>query len=145
MFDSWDSFVATVNRAGFAWNDLLGQFAGKMWQPWTPIDSSGASLVLTSVAASYRRIGNEVNAIAAFTYPATANGANATLGGFPFACANLEQARAGTLNYHNGATAVKFLLDVNATTGHFYTAAGVNVTNAQMTTTLNYIQAIYRV
>lgn len=166
MWQTFEDMIAQVNRAGLAWTDLLGQrFNGVLdlsnakslvmptsssaitfpTAAWTPIDSSGAGLALTTPTGTYTKLGNIVIATASFTYPATANGAQSAIGGFPFTCANLQEARAGVLSYHNGATAVKFIMTNNTTFGQFYTAAGVAVTNLQMSTTLSYIQAIYRI
>ena len=52
---------------------------------WTPVDASGAALALTAVGR-YVRIGNLVMVQANITYPGTANGGPAMLGGLPFPC-----------------------------------------------------------
>ena len=138
--NTWEQFLQFVNRAGFAWQNLLGQ---DKFYPWTPTDASGAGLTLTSISAHYYVTGKLVWVSALFVYPATADGSNATIGGFPFTVLDLASNRTGNMSHHNGATATKFLLTNNARTGAFFTNAGVNVTNAQMTGTTNFINAVY--
>jgi len=137
---TWEQLLQFVNRGGFAWQNLLGQ---DKFYPWTPTDASGAGLTFTSVSAHYYVTGKLVWAAATFIYPTTADGTNTSIGGFPFATLNLQSTRTGNLTFHNGATATKFFLDVNARTGAFYTNAGVNVTNAQMSGAACYINAVY--
>lgn len=50
---------------------------------WTPVDASGASLSLTATG-TYVRLGSIILANAVVTYPVTANGSNAKVGGLPF-------------------------------------------------------------
>ena len=52
---------------------------------WTPIDSSGAGLSLSVTSAIYTKIGRQVTCWANLSYPATASGASAVIGGLPFA------------------------------------------------------------
>ena len=52
---------------------------------WTPTDGSGASLSLTVNSAIYTRVGRVVTVQTKVTYPATASGVGAAIGGFPFA------------------------------------------------------------
>lgn len=60
---------------------------------WTPTDASGAGLTFTAVDAAYSQIGNMVFAYATLTYPSTANGSNALIGGLPIGVPNHEYAR----------------------------------------------------
>ncbi len=56
---------------------------------WTPVDVSGASLTFTvSSSPSYTKIGRLVIAAAIVTYPSTASGSTAKIGGFPFTIAS---------------------------------------------------------
>ena len=139
---TWEHFKEVVNRAGFAWQNLLGQ--DRMY-PWTPTDASGATLTFTGVDAWYYRVGRLCHAFATFTYPATADGSNSLIGGFPFLSINLQGTRSGQLVYTGSATAAKFIITHNSRNGEFYTAAGVNVTNAQMNGTVNFIYVPYLV
>lgn len=113
---------------------------------WTPTDASGAGLVLTSVSGFYSVIGDHVFASATFTYPSTANGSSAKIGGLPFAPdAGNAASRQGQLTYTNSANANKILPDGSgATTFTIYTAAGAAVTNANMSLTANWVQLVYR-
>ena len=54
---------------------------------FTPTDTSGAGLTLTVSKAVYTRIGNTVVAYIYVTYPTTANGSGARIGGLPFSTA----------------------------------------------------------
>jgi hypothetical protein len=51
---------------------------------WTPSDQSGAGLTFTGVTARYTRVGRQVTCQAVLTYPATASGSAAKIGGLPF-------------------------------------------------------------
>jgi hypothetical protein len=51
---------------------------------WTPTDASGAGLSLTINSAFYTKIGRQVSIQAFITYPSTASGSTAYLGGMPF-------------------------------------------------------------
>lgn len=55
---------------------------------WTPADASGAGLVITSDSCLYTRVGRMVIATFSITYPSTASGATATIGGLPFTVNN---------------------------------------------------------
>jgi hypothetical protein len=51
---------------------------------WTPADASGVGLSFTVAFANYTKIGRMVYASFRLTYPATASGATAGIGGLPF-------------------------------------------------------------
>lgn len=71
---------------------------------WTPVDASGAGLVLSVSAARWVRVGNLVSLHVNMTYPATANGAAARIGGLPVAngsCASGFYVCYGLANYFN--------------------------------------------
>lgn len=55
---------------------------------WTPVDSSGAGLVLTVTAATYTKIGRMVYAFLNITFPSTANASTIFIGGLPFISKN---------------------------------------------------------
>jgi hypothetical protein len=55
---------------------------------WTPVDASGAGLTFTTAQSNYTKIGRVVIASAFVTYPSTANGSTAKIGGFPFTIAS---------------------------------------------------------
>lgn len=55
---------------------------------WTPSDLSGAGLVFTVSGAKYTKIGNLITLAASVTWPVTANGSAAVIGGIPYAGAS---------------------------------------------------------
>ena len=111
---------------------------------WTPIDSSGAGLSLTA-AGSYTQIGDVVIAWCNITYPATANGSNAIIGGLPVSGggntkngANVVFSNVATLRYalmNGGGSA--------GTTVNLYNSSGVAITNAAMSAATLYLQFTY--
>ena len=52
---------------------------------WTPIDSSGAGLTFTDNSGTYVKIGSLCYITGYLSFPSTASGANAIIGGLPFA------------------------------------------------------------
>jgi hypothetical protein len=112
---------------------------------WTPIDDSGAGLVFPTASGYYVRVGRLVTVTARVVYPVTADGSTAFIGGLPFTVKDGVDAgtATGTLSYHTGATATKFVALDNTTTAALYTNAGVLVTNAQMSGTLSSVSATY--
>jgi hypothetical protein len=101
---------------------------------WKPTDSSGASLTFTNVASNFVVIGNFVFAYSNFTYPSTADGSNAQIGGLPLVTAgNIDYAAicnvsfliapisfiqvGNTLYFYQGATASKSGANINLNTG----------------------------
>lgn len=107
---------------------------------WTPADASGASLAFTSVAGKYTKVGRQVHINGRVTYPATANGSSAVIGGLPFAALTSNN---GYIVFCANTTPRFWLTDAAATTGSFYTSAGANVTNAQMSGVTVVISATY--
>lgn len=71
------SNAQTVDQA------FLTDAASQVTAAWTPTDASGAGLGLTINNAYYARIGSLVFAFFNLTYPATASGATAKIGGLP--------------------------------------------------------------
>lgn len=122
------------------WNDLqdaASQFlaiiaAGFSYSTgsWTPIDSSGAGLGLTTAVGKYTQIGNTVIAQCVVAYPVTASGLAAVIGGLPFTIGTSPSA-SGT--YTTSAAAIT-AIGANATTLIALSAAagGAAVTNAAM-------------
>ncbi len=101
---------------------------------WTPIDSSGAALSFASATGEYTRTGRRFDASFAVTYPATADGSAATIGGLPFTTANASPARAGFITYVNTTTAAFILPAANGTTFTVNTSGGGSTTNANLST-----------
>ena len=113
---------------------------------WTPIDSSGAGLVFTSVDGKYTKTGNIVTARCTFTFPATANAAGILIGGLPFTLSSNQADRQGFLSYNSyngGADTV--LPGASATTFQFRAATGAARTNVEYTSAVIYATCIYGV
>jgi hypothetical protein len=84
---------------------------------WTPIDGSGAGLAFTAAGGIYTKIGRLVTATFGLTYPATADGTPARIGGFPFP---FDAAAGG-----DGAFSASFgYSDFNSTGVWSYTTSG---------------------
>lgn len=131
---------ATISNAGAVTVGASGT--------WTPTDASGAALSLSSVSAVYAKIGKLVVATARFTYPVTANGANAKIGGLPFTSANVDGARSGLVSYFNGTISPYIVVDQNATTASIYNGGGTgggNVVNSTLSTYSLYVELTYQV
>lgn len=109
---------------------------------WTPIDSSGAGLTFTAAVGSYTRfpIGLVV-AQCTVIYPATANGANATIGGLPY---TLGSSNAVAACYCTDATATNALGAATTTLVALIAAGGAAArTNAQLSTDTIAFTLIY--
>jgi hypothetical protein len=97
---------------------------------WTPIDGSGAGLILVTANAKYYTVGNRIIGEAIITYPITANGAAASLSGFPITAAsggihcNITYTDVATTN-------LMYLSGGSGNSASFYTP-GANVTNATL-------------
>lgn len=110
---------------------------------FTPTDGSGASLSLTNNESKYTRTGSGVGIQTYVTYPATASGANASFSGLPVSGSG---GSFGTgIIYLAGAVVTSGLARINGTTAAFYTAAGVAITNAQLTSATIGFSAWYAV
>lgn len=83
---------------------------------WTPTDASGAGLTFTTPAGAYEKIGRQFRASFSLTYPATASGASALIGGMPFTTANTQPARQGFVSLSTEASAQQLVTEANATT-----------------------------
>lgn len=130
--------------SGTQWYPASNLAAYPAGKAWTPNDASGASLSFTGAAGEYITIGNMVLAWGVLTYPATANGANAKLGGLPLTCANTEQARGGvTIGFKTESTLAGALITNNSTTINLYDGSGNHITNATMSGDQIYFLATY--
>ena len=91
---------------------------------WTPVDGSGAGLALTG-NGRYATIGKLVIFQFAVTWPGTASGATAQVGGLPYTSAAQG---AGVLGYSEEPTVERIFIQISSSS--FYPV--VNVTNAVM-------------
>lgn len=122
--------------------DAFGLGLPVIYGPWTPIDASGAGLTLTVANALAAKLGRLVFVTAYVTYPATANGATATLGGLPWATSHMagfyQTFGAPPLHFHAGpgGTVVQ-LRNANGTAAYTnanLSAAGIIFSGVYLTT-----------
>lgn len=101
---------------------------------WTPIDSSGASLTFTVSEGRYVKIGQLVVLEGVVTYPVTANGSTAKVGGLPFT--QLASSTSGfgsaSFGFNDTSLVLHGIIGGALTAMTLFTNAGVGVTNAQM-------------
>jgi hypothetical protein len=98
---------------------------------WTPVDASGALLTFASAEGRWFRIGDLVIAKCEIRYPVTADGANAKIGGLPFAFANVSSNRSSAvLSQSTVATVKQAFANLTATTFDLRTDTSTAVTNA---------------
>jgi hypothetical protein len=53
---TWEQFLDFVNRAGFAWRDLLGQDS---WTAWTPVDTGWTKVGTATFTGLFRIVGRQ--------------------------------------------------------------------------------------
>lgn len=105
---------------------------------FTPIDSSGAALSLTGSGGSYVKIGRALFWWTGIAYPATADGTDSLIGGFPYTIDQGQGAsdgRAGafiSLRLAGASLWVETLQLESSTTIRPYKASGVRATNANL-------------
>ena len=113
---------------------------------WTPTDLSGASLSFTTTLGRYTKVGNQVTAWAWIQYPVTASGLDNTIGGLPFNIANETALRGGfALGFSQTASVGGGILSPNTAYFVLVTSAGLNVTNATLSTVIVSFVVIYHV
>jgi hypothetical protein len=76
--------------------------------PWTPVDNSGAGLVFATAEGTYVENGGVIHIFGSVTYPVTANGANASIGGLPIGV-NAANRNGGVLTWSTVAAVQKIL------------------------------------
>lgn len=111
---------------------------------FTPVDASGAGLVLTPSAGLYVKIGKLVWVSFSVTYPVTANGANASIGGFPYTSDANNFAR-GTLaiGYRSlGLIPTSCLVEASSTACFLFNGASL-ATNANVSGNNLFFSGIY--
>jgi hypothetical protein len=102
---------------------------------WTPTDSSGAGLGLTSASGKYKKVGAIVWFSFQCAYPATASAAAATIGGLPFTSANTGPDNVTGALATNGSTAALLTINSGSTIISLQIAStAVQFTNAQLST-----------
>jgi hypothetical protein len=111
---------------------------------WTPIDRSGAGLALTGVSGSYIKIGQMVFAAGNVAFPANANGAQATIGGLPFASPATPPYWGSTINYTTCNLALTLMQFIGDTAVSIFGINGAAISNAQLAGHSLRFTAIYR-
>ena len=133
------------------WNSY---FAGK--QDWSaildaiiaaggaPTDASGAGLSLATATVTYTKLGNIVFASGQITYPATANGNAAVIGGLPVAVPPLTYAKCPSMVFNNASVEIMAVTLPSSSTFELVApASGAAITNAALSgKTINF-QLIY--
>jgi hypothetical protein len=124
--------------AGTGTSELLADYEEGTW---TPVDSSGAGLVLTVTAARYTKIGRMVYAFLNITFPATANASTIFIGGLPY------------ISKNNGTVAIAITTEATCVRGAsgaaddtffvLYDATGTPLVNATMSTDVLRATVIY--
>ena len=147
------------------WNDLRDYFTGdnrhwesvadlgtnntfnEMYGGWTPVDASGASLALTVEGQSaFTKKDNMIWASCRITYPTTADGNSAVIGGLVHTIANnLGNCGGGTVTLSDLGTAITVLPLQNTKTLGFYKIGGAAYTNAELSEKLIIFSVQYQV
>ena len=130
------NFTANTPAAGMT-SQLLNWYEEGTW---TPTDGSGAGLSITNNSARYTRVGRQVSLVASITYPVTANGSNAQIGGFPFSSGATPIPC--NIGYATVALALMSYMNGAGTAASFFTP-GANVTNATMSGATVFFTATY--
>jgi len=111
---------------------------------WTPNDQSGASLSLTTSNARYTKIGNMVYCSATITYPSTASGSVARVGGLPFTSIS-SSVYGGYIRYTDSGLALSIAQSANSANFEFYTSAGSATTNVSLSLKRVDVNLMYQV
>lgn|ERR1700733_133254 len=133
--------VATaLGLAPNATGGLVGATTG--CQSWTPTDQSGAGLTFTSVSAQFCQYGNLVFAYGTLTYPSTVDATNAKIS-LPVGVPNQPYAAVSSVSGSSAATSLVMRSVINSSTAVFFTSAGVQTTNVQLTLQVLHFMLIY--
>jgi hypothetical protein len=124
-------------------NTVTGWTASHDSGLWTPIDGSGAGLAFTGVIANWTKVGQLVLVNAQFSYPVTASGAAAIIGGFPFTCGPVGGSGVWRYPPAAGFATVYGYVRENAKHMQMYLASGAAYTNVQMSATNHNFSATY--
>lgn len=109
---------------------------------WTPNDQSGALLTFTMAVGAYLKAGQMVVTSCNVTYPVTASGAAAVIGGFPYVTQNQANVFWGGFSSYSPAN-YSFSLGANASiSGVYLNQAGV--TNAALSVKNIELITVYR-
>jgi hypothetical protein len=105
---------------------------------WTPVDGSGASLSFTDTSGNcfYTKVGNVVTACFIVTYPSTASGSFARIGGLPFTSkTTTSNPQGGFFTEQSFSAGATISISSNATSFIILTSGVVAIaTNANLST-----------
>lgn len=110
---------------------------------WTPTDVSGASLVFVAKSGYYTRVGRLVTVHMQVQYPATSSTTVAKIGGLPFTAASSPPAQGAGWGYTNGPIVQSLVVNAGTATLSLYGGSGAAVTNANMTSSYNWVSFSY--
>lgn len=115
---------------------------------WTPVDGSGAALTFTAASGRWTRSGRMIFWQAFVSYPTTANGSNAEIGGLPFPVGGLsgdQEGRSGGRVDVTNAGAMGILQGVTSNTelAVVHPTTGAAVTNATLSGKYLYLSGCY--
>ena len=131
----------TFNNSSALTNSTLNDYETGTW---TPVDGSGSGLSFSSTSGQYTKIGNIVICTATLTYPSTANGNAASIGGLPFSSGATSPSYGGYTRYTNATTLVTFPIGASASVFTIFSASGIQLTNASVSTKRFDFVAIYQ-
>lgn len=127
--DWYQGLVSIFNRTGGSATDRVPAAKSDIW---TPTDASGAGLTITTFSVRSSLIGSLQYITGTISYPVTADGSNAKIGGLPVATLN-EAGVGGTfLIYYGTGPALLGLLVAGAQLFAIFTQAGVPVINSTL-------------
>jgi hypothetical protein len=156
IFSTQQIFSGVLQAAGpayldggtFVRNTFLGLQSGQLLYPttqnpttdpnclddyeegtWTPIDGSGAGLVLTGASGLYVKVGSQVLIGCTLTFPSTANAGQVTIGGLPFPANASANLFAGSIGYTSVNAPHTIFASQNTTTCLVFTLAGAGAPN----------------
>lgn len=115
---------------------------GEAANTWTPSDGSGASLAITVVAATYKKIGSIVFIVCRVTYPVTADASPAVLTGLPFTSALFSTM---PINSDSAVADLIARTGTSNTSIDILTSGNTQVTNAQLSGKLLIFSGCYHV
>ena len=132
--------IGTGTPAAGTFTTITGTSASPTW---TPSDTSGAALSLTVGTSTYSRVGNMIFAVLSVTYPVTADGSNASIGGLPVN--NALNTNVGcSVAVNSVATSAYASVQNGAANIIFFALAGTTrITNAQLSTGTIEINCAY--
>ena len=131
----------TFNNSSALTNSTLNDYETGTW---TPVDNSGAGLTLTTVSASYTKIGRLVYVWAYVNYPVTANTATVQISGLPFQQGPVSTYAGGTSRSANISTLLQAQVGSVSTYLNLYNGGGTNVTNVNLSNSYLVFNIVYQ-